>query len=120
MKWEDFSLKVPGFINVDKMGEILPQSYDEVSNMIDDAVSKTSKIQDILYKLKKTHVIPRHFVLKIKECIDVIAAAQNEFNKGEDEMDLPKVWIALQTVYFTLDAIMGYIPNLKLKEESSQ
>ena len=120
MKWEDFSLKVPGFINVDKMEEILPDSYDDVSNMIDDAVSKTSKVQDILYELKKTYVIPRNFVLKIKECIDVIAAAQNEFNKGEDEMDLPRVWIAMHTVHFILDAIMKYAPNLKLKEESSQ
>lgn len=120
MKWEDFSLKVPGFIDLNGMEEILPKSYNDVSNMIDDAVLKTSKLQDTLYELKKTYIIPRNFILKIKECIDVIAAAQNEFNKGEDEMDLPRVWIALNTVYFILDIIMNYTPNLKLKEESSQ
>ena len=118
MKWEDFKIRVPGFIN--GLDKILPKSFDDLSNMIDDAVSETKNLEGILFKLKPTHIIPTEFILKIKECIDVIDAATSEFNKGEDDIDAPAIWTAMNTVSFTLDAIEKQIPNLKLKEESSQ
>mgnify|MGYP004666682935 CR=1 FL=1 len=118
MKWEDFKVRVPGFIN--GMDEILPKSFDDLSNMIDDGYSKAKNVADILLKLKPTHIIPTEFILKIKECFDVINAATSEFNKDEDDTDVPAIWTAMNTVSFTLDAIEKQIPNLKLKEESSQ
>lgn len=113
MEWNDFALRKNGFLK--GLDSILPHSETSLNDMITDTIDRSNSILFKLLELKLNNEAPKDIVNKMKECTDVLAITETEFDKPEPEY--VDIFLALSTVNFVFDVIQKKLNGNK--EESS-